>query len=409
MKFTIQEKSWIWYDCANSAYSLIIVTAILPAYFKLSAQSAGLSQSLSTAYWGYASSFSTLIISLLAPLLGILADHLGNKKRYFKYSLMIGLIMTAGLSLVPFNEWKWLLIIYVVSHLGYQAANLFYDAFITDVTTDKHSDLVSSYGFGVGYLGSAFLFILVMVLVMTKGFGLIRTAFILVTLWWLSFSLPLLKNVQQKYGTTQPISIKDSLQRLWQTLKLISHYQAVTGFMIAYFFYIDGVDTIITMATSFGLDLGVKTSSLLIILLVLNIIAFPCTLIYGKLAVRFGTKKLILTAILVYAVICCYAIQMKTVADFWILGLLVGSSQGGIQALSRSYFSRLIPKNQANEFFGFYNVFGKFSAVLGPLIFSLATQLTGNSRLGIASLIILFILGGSALIKLTPKKRTANN
>lgn len=322
--------------------------------------------------------------------------------------------MTAGLSLIPFNKWKWLLLIYVMSHIGYQAANLFYDAFITDITTDKRSDLVSSYGFGIGYIGSASLFIVVMALVLSKGFGwlssyaTIRAAFILVAFWWLLFSLLFLQNVQQKYGTIQPVSISKSLQQLWRTIKMISHYQAVAGFMIAYFFYIDGVDTIITMATSFGLDLSVKTSSLLVILLILNIIAFSCTLIYGKLASYFGTKKMILTAIFVYAIICCYAIWMKTVADFWILGLLVGSSQGGIQALSRSYFSRLIPKNQANEFFGFYNIFGKFSAVLGPLIFSLAIQLTENSRLEIASLIILFILGG-IVIKLSPQKETINN
>nr|WP_056960733.1 MFS transporter [Liquorilactobacillus satsumensis] len=407
LKFTKEEKSWILYDCANSAYSLIIVTAILPVYFKFVAGNAGVSAHDTTAYWGYVSSFSTLIVSLLAPFLGALGDYLGNKKRFFRYSLFIGLLMTAALFFVPTNQWQWLLVIYTFSHIGYQAANLFYDAFITDVTRNERNDLVSSYGFGIGYIGSASLFVVAMLLITTSTFGLtsapqaIRIVFMLTTLWWFLFSLPMLRNVEQHYGLPHPKSaLKESCQRMLATLRKIRHYKQVLGFMLAYFFFIDGVDTIITMATAFGVDMGVSTSTLLVVLLVLNIVAFPCTLIYGRLAQRYGTRIMLLIAITVYLFICVYALFMKTVLDFWILGILVGSSQGGIQALSRSYFARIIPKKQANEFFGFYNIFGKFSAVLGPVLFSVTTQLTGRSQMGIASLAVLFLLGGFFMFRL---------
>lgn len=407
LNFTKEEKSWMLYDCANSAYSLIIVTAILPVYFKYVAGNGGLSEQTTTAYWGYVSSFSTFIISVLAPLLGTLADYMGNKKRFFNYSVLIGVIMTGMLAFIPQNQWEILLIVYTLSHIGYQAANLFYDAFITDITDNKRNDMVSSYGFGIGYIGSATLFVVVMLLITTSGFGMlnsvlaIRLSFLLTTIWWLLFSIPMLRNVKQHYGIDAVQNpIQNSLKRIVKTVQKIQQYKRVLGFMVAYFFFIDGVDTIITMATAFGVDMGIKTSNLLLILLILNIIAFPCTIIYGKLAQKFGTKKMILIAIFVYIMICFYAIFMKTVLDFWILGILVGSSQGGIQALSRSYFARIIPREQANEFFGFYNIFGKFSAVLGPLLFSVTTQMTGKSQFGIASLALLFILGAYFLIRL---------
>nr|WP_275980008.1 MFS transporter [Ligilactobacillus ubinensis] len=407
LNFTKEEKSWMLYDCANSAYSLIIVTAILPVYFKYVAGNGGLSEQTTTVYWGYVSSFSTFIISVLAPLLGTLADYMGNKKRFFNYSVLIGVIMTGMLAFIPQNQWEILLIVYTLSHIGYQAANLFYDAFITDITDNKRNDMVSSYGFGIGYIGSATLFVVVMLLITTSGFGMlnsvlaIRLSFLLTTIWWLLFSIPMLRNVKQHYGIDAVQNpIQNSLKRIVKTVKKIQQYKRVLGFMVAYFFFIDGVDTIITMATAFGVDMGIKTSNLLLILLILNIIAFPCTIIYGKLAQKFGTKKMILIAIFVYIMICFYAIFMKTVLDFWILGILVGSSQGGIQALSRSYFARIIPREQANEFFGFYNIFGKFSAVLGPLLFSVTTQMTGKSQFGIASLALLFILGAYFLIRL---------
>ena len=400
MKFTKEEKSWIMYDWANSAYSLIIVTAILPIYFKFVAGEAGVSDSASTAFWAYASSAGTLIVSLTAPILGTIADYRGYKKKLFNIFAICGIIMTFALAFVPNKSWIALLVVYILSHIGFQGANIFYDGFLVDVTTDEKADKISSYGYGLGYIGSALLFVVVMVLQVTNGFGmiggtaLIRICFVLTGIWWAGFSVSFFKNVKQVHSIEyQKKPIKQSMQRLKNTLKEISKYKEIVIFLIAYFFYIDGVDTIFTMATAFGMDMGIDSNTLIIILLVVNVVAFPFTILYGRLAKRYGTKPMILVAIVVYIGICIYALFMKTPLDFWILGIMVGTSQGGIQALSRSYFARMIPKEKANEFFGFYNIFGKFSAILGPLIFGYITHITGKSQYGIASLIVLFAVG----------------
>lgn len=404
--YTKEEKSWILYDWANSAYSLIIVTAILPIYFKFVAGEAGISNSDSTAYWGYASSFATLLVSLSAPILGTLGDYEGKKKKLFNCFALAGIIMTFALALVPDKSWLAMLAIYVISHIGYQGANIFYDSFLVDVTDDERMDDVSSMGYGLGYVGSALLFVVVMLLQVTDGFGLMGTVlttkicFILTGVWWFLFSFPFLKNVHQRFAIANIKNpIKVSVQRLGQTLRNISQYKRIVFFLIAYFFYIDGVDTIFTMATAFGIDMGVSSDMLIIILLAINFIAFPFTILYGKGAKKFGTRPMILLAIGVYTFICFYALFMDSVLDFWILGILVGTSQGGIQALSRSYFAQMIPKEHSNEFFGFYNIFGKFSAILGPVLFGFITSLTGNSQYGITSLMILFIIGGFLFIK----------
>lgn len=403
MKFTKEEKSWILYDWANSAYSLVIVTALLPIYFKFVAGNAGISDANSTAYWGYASAIGTLIVSLAAPIIGTLADYQGYKKKLFSLFAICGMITTGALVLVPDQSWLALLVVYIISHIGFSGANVFYDGFLVDVTTDDQNDKVSSYGYGFGYIGSALLFIVVMILQLF-GADLLGTqlvtklSFLLTALWWAVFSIPFFKNVHQIHGIPHdPQPIRTSLKRLGQTIKDIKDYRQIMFFLIAYFFYIDGVDTIFTMATAFGMDMGITSTTLIIILLVVNIVAFPFTILYSYLAKLFGTKPMILTAIVVYIGICIMAMFMSKPIHFWLLGLLVGSSQGGIQALSRSYFARIIPKERSNEFFGFYNIFGKFSAVLGPLIFGVMTQLTGKSQYGIASLICLFILGGVML------------
>lgn len=407
MNFSKEEKSWMLYDLANSAYSLIIITALLPIYFKIVAQTGNLDNTTATAYWGYMTGFSTLLVSLAAPFLGSLGDYMGKKKHFFRFFLFLGSFFTIGLALVPSNQWGWLLVIYTLSKIGYQAANLFYDAFLTDVTTNQRSDIISSYGFAIGYIGSALLFLFVILLTLTSGFGFLSTinvmrlSFILTAIWWFVFSLPMLKNVHQKYGlTNESVSFKKSTLRLIKTLRDIGQYKTVVSFMLAYFFYSDGVDTIITMSTTFGVDMGVKSTTLVLILLVVNVIAFPSTILYARLAKLIGTKRTLLVAIGVYIVICFYAMFMRNIIDFWLLGILVGTSQGGIQALSRAYFSRIIPKDKANEFFGFYNILGKFSAVFGPILFSLTTQLTGRSQFGLASLIILFLIGGLLVTQL---------
>ncbi|MFD1472901.1 MFS transporter [Companilactobacillus mishanensis] len=400
MKLNKQQWGWVFYDWANSGYGIIVTTAVLPIYFKSIAQGNGVSAANATAFWGYANSFGTLLVSLLAPFLGALADYPRYKKRLLNVFCWIGILATVALALVPSSQWQTLISIYVLSAIGYSAANLFYDSFLTDVADNTQMNQVSSVGYGFGYLGGVMAFILFLVLQLTNGFGMLssygvaRWSFIVAAVWWIIFYIPLQKNVQQKYSV-QPTSnpVTGSLKRVFETLKHISKYKQVAWFLVAYFFYIDGVDTIFTMATSIGMDIGIDTTMLMIVLLAVQLIAFPFSLLFGWVADKTSTRTGIIIGIIVYFVICLYALRLKTVTDFWVLAILVGTSQGGLQALSRAYFGKIIPKESGSEFFGFYNILGKFSAVLGPLIVAVITQMTGKSTIGAASLSILFLIG----------------
>jgi len=400
MKFNKPQWSWIFYDWANSGYGIIVTTAVLPVYFKAIAQSNGVSAANATAYWGYANSIGTLLVSILAPVLGALADYPKAKKRMLNIFSMVGMLMTLGLSIAPTSAWKLLLGIYILSIIGYSGGNLFYDSFLTDVATDQEMDRISSYGYGFGYLGGVLAFILFLVLQLTSGFGQLssygvaRWSFVLAAAWWIIFYIPLLKNVRQVYAlkpNAHPVT--SSFKRVWSTLKHIKKYRAAAWFLVAYFFYIDGVDTIFTMATSIGMDMGITTTTLMLVLLVVQLVAFPFSILYGWIARKTSTRTGILIGIVVYLGICLYALRLESVTDFWILAVLVGTSQGGIQALSRSYFGRLIPKQSGSEFFGFYNILGKFSAVMGPVLVGIVTQMTGKSTIGAASLSVLFLIG----------------
>ncbi|KRK79366.1 MFS transporter [Companilactobacillus nodensis] len=400
MRFNKQQWSWIFYDWANSGYGIIVTTAVLPVYFKAVAQDSGVSAANSTAYWGYANSFGTLLVSILAPVLGALADYPGYKKRMLNIFALVGVLMTFGLSVVPTSQWAWLLGVYILSIIGYSGGNLFYDSFLTDVADNKEMDKVSSYGYGFGYLGGVLAFILFLVLQLTSGFGMLssfgvaRWSFILAAIWWIIFYIPLIKNVKQVYSVKADAHpIISSFKRVWETLKHIKKYKKVAWFLVAYFFYIDGVDTIFTMATSIGMDMGITTTTLMIVLLVVQLVAFPFSILYGWLANKTSTRTGIFIGIILYLGICLYALKLNSTIDFWILAVLVGTSQGGIQALSRSYFGRLIPKNSGSEFFGFYNILGKFSAVMGPVLVGVVTQMTGKSTIGAASLSTLFLIG----------------
>ncbi|MQS88969.1 MFS transporter [Companilactobacillus mishanensis] len=400
MKLNKQQWGWVFYDWANSGYGIIVTTAVLPIYFKSIAQGNGVSAANATAFWGYANSFGTLLVSLLAPFLGALADYPRYKKRLLNVFCWIGILATVALALVPSSQWQTLISIYVLSAIGYSAANLFYDSFLTDVADNTQMNQVSSVGYGFGYLGGVMAFILFLVLQLTNGFGMLssygvaRWSFIVAAVWWIIFYIPLQKNVQQKYSV-QPTSnpVTGSLKRVFETLKHISKYKQVAWFLVAYFFYIDGVDTIFTMATSIGMDIGIDTTMLMIVLLAVQLIAFPFSLVFGWIADKTSTRTGIIIGIIVYFIICLYALRLKTVADFWVLAILVGTSQGGLQALSRAYFGKIIPKESGSEFFGFYNILGKFSAVLGPLIVAVITQMTGKSTIGASSLSILFLIG----------------
>ena len=306
-----EELSWALYDWGNSAYSMTITSTILPIYFKMVAENGGMSSSNSTAFWGYTISISTLFVSLMAPFLGTIADYKGNKKKFFKFFCGLGIIATIMLALVPADMPMLLLLNYGFTVLGFSGANIFYDSFLVDVTSTERMDKVSSAGFALGYIGSTIPFIISIAIVMLTQSGILgipislacKIAFLITALWWGSFTIPLLRNVNQKYYIEkEPNPVKNSFVRLGKTFKDIRYHRKIFTFLIAYFFYIDGVDTIIGMATSYGTDIGISMTSLLVILLLTQFVAFPFTILYGRLAEKFGGKKMLYVGIITYII-----------------------------------------------------------------------------------------------------------
>ncbi|MGN8646302.1 MFS transporter [Gracilibacillus sp. HCP3S3_G5_1] len=401
-KYTKQETSWMLYDWASNAFSIIITTAVFPIFYKAQATLSGVDGADSTAYLGYTIAIFTFILAIIGPILGTIADYEGYKKKFFISFLSLGIFSTFALIFVPEGEWLLLLIFYTLASLGSTGANLFYDAFLVDVTENKRMNKVSARGFGLGYIGGAIPFVFSIAVILLAQQGIIpissttasKIAFLIACIWWTIFSIPLLKNVKQVHAIKRdPKPIRTSFLRLKETVTHIREYKYLTIFLIAYFFYIDGVGTIISMSTAYGTDVGVDATVLLIVLFVTQIVAAPFAILYGRLADRFSAKIMLNIGIMIYIVVCIYGYFLETAVDFWILAMLVATSQGGLQALSRSYFAKLIPKHKSNEFFGFYNIFGKFASVTGPLLVGVTSQVTGKSNAGILSLIALFIIG----------------
>lgn len=398
---TRQERSWILQDFGNSAYSIAITTALLPVFFKSYAATT-LNPTDATAFWGYANSLATVLIVLMAPILGSMADYKGYKKKFFNFFVILAILSTAALSLVGENQWMLCLFIYIITVLGSTGASIFYDAFLTDVTTDEKMDMISSQGFGFGYLGGTLGFGVSMALILLApriGMPTIlatKIAFIITAIWWLIFTLPFFRNIEQKYWLEgKPERASKVFKKLGNTFREIISERNLLLFFIAYFFYIDGVHTIISMATPIAIDLnlGFGTTELLMILLLIQLVAFPCAILYGWLAKRWGSRVMITIGILTYCVIAGFALFLDTRTDFLILAFLVASAQGGIQALSRSFFGKLIPKTKSAEYFGVFNIFGKISSIMGPVLMGVVTQITGNIQYGILSLGVLFVLG----------------
>ena len=404
---TKQEKSWILYDWANSSYTLIVVTAIFPIFFKNFA-AFGIKENIATAYLGYSNTIATLIIEILAPILGTIADYKNYKKRFLFFFFMLGILATLVLPLVFQGQWLFCLIIFIIATIGYASANVFYDAFLVDVTDKNRMHWVSSSGFAWGYLGSTipYIFAIALIMLIPSFFGdeykifATKISFIIVAIWWFVFTIPLLKNVKQiHYIEYSAHPVKDSFTRLIKTFADIKKYKHIFLFLIAYFFYIDGVSSIIKMAVPYAMDIKIGLSSieLMIIILVIQFVAFPFSLLYGQLSKKYSIKILLITAIFIYIFIIIFAFFIKTKLHFWILAILVGTSQGGIQALSRSYFGQIIPKNKSAEFFGFYNIMGKFAAILGPFLIGIISHFK-NIRFGVLGMIPLFIIGAFILI-----------
>ena len=512
-RFTKQEKSWIFYDWANSVYATNIMAVIFPIYY------ASMAGDLGSKWWGIGVSVASLIGAVIAPTLGAVADFKGNKKKLLFAFILIGALSTAVLAFV--STWQWMLVGYVISHIGFSGSCVFYDSFLPDVTTDERMDRVSGWGYAAGYIGGSTIpFVISIAVMLLRNYDPIamKFAILIVTVWWLLFSIPILKNVKQThYVETPPNELaKHAMSNLWDTMKRCVSNKGLFIYLIAYFLYIDGVGAVISLATNYGATLGLGTTGMIFALLVTQLVAAPCAILFSKLSGKFGAIKMIISAIIMYFIICGVGFFMgrlvepyqldyvsaartsiavqgvafdnkedekawssltvdlvedtrdvlseadraaafdEVVADyvrqagdatavnyvftsdasrqtavtaltnigadldvyaadtakqeayngarttattlFWVLAALVGTVQGGIQALSRSYYGKLVPQSRSAEYFGFYDVFGKFATVIGPLLYSMFYFLTDRASVGILSLLILFGGGGILLI-----------
>lgn len=394
---TKPELSWVLYDCGCSAFSMIL-TAIIPIYIKAVGSGFGFDGATTTTHWGMIQSVSTLAIALIAPVLGAMADFKGRKKLFF--NVFLGMAVISLFMMAFADNYYLLLIINLIAHVGYAGSNIFYDAFLVDVTENKRMDRVSSMGFGLGYIASCVPFLVSILFIMLEPFGMtgfipVKFAFILNAIWWICWTIPMLKNVKQVYGVEgKPEKlIRDSFKMVFATAKKICKNKSIGLFLLAYFFYIDGVDTIITMSTSFGADVGIDSNQMIVALLVTQIVAFPSVIIFSKIAEKFSTRRVLMISIATYVGIAIFGFFLSTAWQFWVLAISVAVVQGTIQALSRSYFGRLIPeKEKSNEYFGFYNIFGRYAAVMGPMLMAIITSVTGQSRWGVLSIASLFVI-----------------
>lgn len=396
-----RERSWVLYDVGNSAYVMLAAT-LIPIYFSAIAEPG----SSAVVAWGYATTVASLALALLMPFLGSLADLKGNKKKFLAGTIGTGAVSLAVMG-APGNAMVFLAI-YVFSSVMLNASLVFYDAFLVDATEQDRYDEVSSQGYAWGYIGSCIPFIVCLVIVLFgSGFGIgqldgIRISFVITAAWWLVFSVPVLRDVHQTHFKAREEHLfRHTLKGLVGTCKKIARDKRLLMYMLAFFFYIDGVHTIITMSTSYGTDLGIDSTQLVLALLVTQFVAFPSAIAYGRLAGRFGTKRMLLIAVFAYFCITLFAaFFLRSAAEFWVLAVCVGLFQGGIQALSRSEFGKLIPKENANEYYGFFDIFGKYATIMGTLLVSVFTQLTGSSSYGVLSVAVLFIVGFVLLWKM---------
>ncbi|MBU1218070.1 MFS transporter [bacterium] len=404
--------SWALYDWADSTYATTVMAGFFPLFFK-TYYSANADVTLSTAQLGFANSISSLIVVLMAPLLGAIADAGSIKKRFLFLFAYLGILMSAALALVGQGQWELAAFVYVLGNIGFMGSNTFYDALLSTVSDEKSVDFVSGLGFALGYLGGGILFAInVWMLQNPTLFGLeneaeaVKASFISVALWWALFSAPLFLFVEEK---KEPLEHEGTLLlqgylRLKNTFSKVKQLKGLLLFLVAYWLYIDGVDTIIRMAVDYGMALGFDTKNLILSLLLVQFVGFPATLLFAKLAQKWDTKKAIFLAIAIYLFIILFASRMSEVYEFYILALMIALVQGGIQALSRSYYSKMIPQKNAAEFFGFYNFLGKFATILGPLLVAIVALFSQNSRIAIASVAIFFLIGGLLLFFVDEKK-----
>lgn len=410
MKLTSLEKKWIWYDIGNSAFVLLMAT-IVPIYFK-SAIAAGMNADDSTAIYSYALSLSTLIVAILGPIFGTMADFKGFKKPLFAVFMGLGVAATAALAFPSPVAVFWGII--VAAKVGLHGSLIFYDAMLVDVTDDERMSHISSLGYAWGYIGSCVPFVVSLVLVLFyEPIGISMTlamviAFLLNAIWWLCCSIPLLKAYKQKHSLPRGKSpFLDSFKRLARIFNEMRTQPAIFIFLLAFFFYIDGVYTIIEMATVYGSDMGIDSTGLLGALLVTQIVAFPSSIVFGRLSAKISSIKLIPVCIACYTGIALFALGLDQVWEFYFLAICVGLFQGGVQALSRSHFASIIPKEKSTEYFGIYDIFGKGATFTGTLLMGLSTTIFGTSKAGVAAIALMLALGlGIFLIHVKRLKKT---
>ena len=400
--------SWAFYDWGNSAYSTTVMAGFFPLFFK-EYWADPHNPNQSTFYLGMANSIASIVVASLAPLLGSIADQGSAKKKFLTFFAFLGVIMTGGLWMVSQGNWQMAVLFYVMATIGFASGNVFYDSLLPGLASEERVDVVSSLGFGLGYLGGGLLFLVnVFMYLKPEIFGIsdgataIKLSFLSVAVWWAVFTIPLILFVPEPKNY-ESVKIKNAIQMGWiqliQTFKEIRNMKVVGTFLLAYFFYIDGVDTIIKMAVDYGMSLNFSGESLIIALLIVQFVAFPAALVYGRLGSKIGAKTAIMIGIIAYSFITFLGYFITKAWHFYVLAILIGLFQGGIQALSRSLYTRIIPAEKSAEFFGFYNMLGKFAAIIGPTLMGTISLVTGSARLGILSILLLFILGAFLLNK----------
>ena len=402
-KLTNEAWRWAFYDWANSAFATTVMAGFFPIFFK-SYWAAELQDTESTFIIGSANSIVGLLIAISAPIMGALADAGNSKKKLLVTFATIGIIATGYLFFIPESSWRFAITFYAIGVIGFSGGNIFYDSLLVSVAKEDERNRVSSLGFSLGYLGGGLLFLLnVLMFSFPNAFGLnsqieaVLWSFLSVAIWWTIFSLPLVAGVKEPGVNEKSKSLlqtsKDAFKSLRQTSQSISQYRSAVIFLLAYFLYMDGVDTIIRMSTSYGSDIGLSAQSMISALLLTQFIGFPATLVFGRYSDKFGHKQTLSFAIVVYIGVVLFSSQMDTAIEFFIMASVIGLVQGGVQAISRSYFSSLIPADKAAEFFGFYNFIGKSSVFIGPFMVSGIALITNSPSAGILSLLLLFIPG----------------
>ena len=392
--------AWALYDWANSVFATTVIAGFFPVFFK-QYWSAGTDAVTSTAQLGFANSIGSVFILIAAPILGAVADGGASRKKFLGAFTALGIAASAGLWFIGQGDWTTAAITYVLASIGFSGALIFYDALIVAVSPTTRYHEVSAFGYSLGYIGGGLLFAVNVAMTLSPGsFGLagpaeaVRLSFVMVAVWWLVFAIPLFRHVPEPPRTGAAASAAAAgLRSLARTLREYRAHRMAGLFLLAYFFYIDGVHTIIRMAVDYGLSLGFPSDSLIVALLITQFVGFPAALVFGLVAGRVGPKPALYFGVVVYVAVTVWAYFMTTVTEFYILAVVVGLVQGGVQAISRSMYARFVPAAQSGEFFGFFNMIGRFAAILGPSLVAVTGLLTGSSRLGILSVVALLVIG----------------